>query len=715
MKFQLKSKFQPAGDQPRVIEEMVDNVKAGKKHQTLLGVTGSGKTFAVAQVVQQIQKPTLVIAHNKTLAAQLCNEFREFFPKNAVEFFVSYYDYYQPEAYIARSDTYIEKESMVNNEIDRLRHAATQALLSRKDVIIVASVSCIYGLGAPEAYEKMAIKLKVGQVLTRGDLLRQLISLQFERTTADVKRGQFRMRGETLEVMPVNLEIIYRIEFRGQTIQNIFVLDSVTRKTREETSEAWLFPAKHFVTTPVDRERAVKAIRQELKERLAYFEKQRKLLEVERLDRRTRFDLEMMQEIGYCHGIENYSRPLSGRPAGEPPDTLLSYFPKDFLMVIDESHVTVPQISGMSEGDAARKRSLIEYGFRLPSAADNRPLTFKEFEARMPQVIYASATPGPYEWKKSCECKTSSKFVIPAKARIQSLDPRIKPENDIVKRHPCTGIVEMIVRPTGLVDPEIIVRPVTARKANKQSQVDDLIVRIRERVKLKERIMVTTLTKKMAEDLTEFLEEDKIKVRYLHSEIDTLDRIGIITDFRKGIFDVLVGVNLLREGLDIPEVSLVAILDADKEGFLRSETSLIQTMGRAARNVRGQVVLYADEITGSMKRAMAETDRRRALQLDYNEKYHITPKTVQKKIRDLREMLGIESGQTDINKTVKLDLLAEPKDITVLIREKELLMKKAANELQFEFAAILRDEIKTLVQNKKKITPNEGDRTTSRK
>ncbi|MBI4280605.1 excinuclease ABC subunit UvrB, partial [Candidatus Uhrbacteria bacterium] len=656
---------------PGAIEQMVKNTAAGKQFQTLLGVTGSGKTFVIANVINQVQKPTLVIAHNKTLAAQLCNEFREFFPKNSVEYFVSYYDYYQPEAYLPRSDTYIEKEALINDEIDRLRHAATQALLTRGDVIIVASVSCIYGLGAPELYEEMVMKLRRRQIITRGDLLHQLVELQFSRTNAEVKRGQFRLRGETLEIMPVNQELIFRLEFRGQEIQQLFVLDPTTRNVREEVPEVWLFPAKHFVTTPPERELAVKAIRAELKERLAYFEKQGKLLEAERLERRTKFDLEMMKEIGFCHGIENYSRHLSGRAAGEPPATLLDYFPEDFLMVIDESHVTVPQLGGMYEGDASRKRNLIEYGFRLPSAADNRPLRFEELEARLRQVIFVSATPGPYERQKD-------------------------------------GIVEMIVRPTGLVDPEIVVRPVTGgealrnggakalRKEAGKSQVEDLVERIRDRVKKKERVMVTTLTKKMAEDLTEYLDGQNIKVRYLHSEIDTLDRIQILADFRKGIFDVLVGVNLLREGLDIPEVSLVAILDADKEGFLRSETSLIQTMGRAARNLAGQVALYADEVTGSMERAIRETERRRALQIEYNRLHRITPKTVQKKIHDLREMLGVEAGAVDAKRVAKLDAAAEPKDLPALIKEKERLMKQAANELQFELAAVLRDEIKEL-------------------
>ncbi len=669
MKFKLESKYKPTGDQPKAIKEIVDNLNLEKKHQTLLGVTGSGKTYVVANVILKTQKPTLVIAHNKTLAAQLTNEFREFFPASAVEYFVSYYDYYQPEAYMPRSDTYIEKEAMINDEIDRLRHAATQALLSRRDVIIVASVSCIYGLGAPEAYEKMAMRLKRDQIIVRGDLLKHLIELQFERTTSAVMRGHFRLHGETLEVMPVNQELIFRIEFKDQKIKNLFILDSVTRRVREEVEDIWIFPAKHFVTTEPQREEAIKAIKQELKDRLAYFNKNGKLLEAERLERRTRYDIEMMCEVGYCHGIENYSRHLSGRSPGAPPDTILSYFEKtngrDWLMVIDESHVTVPQIGGMHEADASRKRTLVDFGFRLPSAADNRPLTFGEFEKHMPQVVCVSATPGPYESKKG-------------------------------------NVVEMIVRPTGLIDPEIIVKPITAKKKNEKSQVDDLILRIRERVTNKERVLVTTLTKKMAEDLTDFLEDQKIKVRYLHSEIDTLDRIKIITEFRQGKFDVVVGVNLLREGLDLPEVTLVAILDADKEGFLRSETSLIQTIGRAARNVKGQVILYADEMTGSMERAIRETNRRRKIQTAYNIKHKITPKTIEKKIRDLREMLGIEIGEIDAKKTLAIEMKAGSKDLEILIAEKEKLMKKAANELQFEFAAVLRDEVRELRKRAKR-------------
>lgn len=663
-KFKLKSKFKPAGDQPEAIADLANGLKKNYGHQTLLGVTGSGKTFTVANVIAKINKPTLVIAHNKTLAAQLCNEFREFFPDNAVEYFVSYYDYYQPEAYLPRTDTYIEKEAMINDEIDRLRHAATQALLTRRDVIIVASVSCIYGLGAPETYEKIVLHLSNGQIITRADLLNQLITMQFNRTNSDLKRGEFRLRGETLEIMPMNQEIIYRVESNGQKINKIFAIDPVTRKIKDEPHDVWIFPAKHFVTLGPERERAFKTIKAELKDRLEYFNKNGKLLEAERLERRTRYDLEMIKEVGYCHGIENYSRHLSGRAAGEPPETLLDYFgkDKDWLMVIDESHVTVPQLSGMYEGDASRKRALVEFGFRLPSAADNRPLKFGEFEMRMPQTIYTSATPANYELEKSSQ------------------------------------IVEQIIRPTGLIDPEIIVKPITPKNPNEKSQVDDLIERITERVGRNERVMVTTLTKKMAEDLTDYLAEKKFKVKYIHSEVETLDRIKILTEFRRGKFDILVGVNLLREGLDLPEVTLVAILDADKEGFLRSETSLIQTIGRAARNVRGQVILYADQMTGSMDRAIRETLRRRKTQIAYNKKHGITPRTIQKKIKDI---IGEETKKEKIKNILDLDVAAEKgKSAEEIIKEKEKQMKAAAHALEFELAALLRDEIRELKKKK---------------
>lgn len=660
--FKLSTKYTPAGDQPQAIESLVSGVKKGMKHQTLLGVTGSGKTFTVANVIQQINKPTLVIAHNKTLAAQLCNEFRELFPENSVHYFVSYYDYYQPEAYIPTSDTYIDKEAMINDEIDKLRHAATTALLTRKDVIVVASVSCIYGLGAPEVYEKNIMILKTGARMKREDFMRKLVELQFSRTNADLTRSTFRLRGENWEIMPPDREIIYNLVVKNSVIEEIYAVDPVRGfqvGITPKVDEVVIAPARHFITEEVQRERAVKAIRAELKERLDYFNKNGKLLEAERLERRTKFDLAMIEEIGYCHGIENYSRHLSGRKAGEAPDTLLRYFPKDFLLVVDESHVTMPQISGMYEGDASRKRTLIEYGFRLPSAADNRPLKFDEFESRMPATIYTSATPGPYELKRS------------------------------------TQIVEQIIRPTGLVDPEVVIRPA-------KGQVDDLIATIETHVKTNERVLVTTLTKKMAEDLSAYLDEKKMKVTYIHSEVKTLDRIRILSDFRRGKFDILVGVNLLREGLDLPEVSLVAILDADKEGFLRSETSLIQTMGRAARNINGKVIMYADNITGSIERALRETTRRRKKQLEYNKTHGITPKTIEKAIHDIAA--EFDSARTDAKKLLTLDLApVAGKPLEAIIKEKEAAMREAAAELDFELAALLRDEIATLKRQTKPV------------
>ncbi len=649
MEFELISKFKPAGDQPKAIKELVQGLKKGMKHQTLLGVTGSGKTFTVANVINKIKKPTLVIAHNKTLAAQLCNEFRFLFPKNAVHYFVSYYDYYQPEAYLPTSDTYIGKEAMINDEIDKLRHAATTALLTRKDVIVVASVSCIYGLGAPEVYSENILHFKAGDTISRKELMRQFIKMQFTRTNAGLKRGSFRLRGDNWEIMPPNEEMIYNFELKGGKITKILVINPVKGMEPGKdygVDEVFISPARHFITLGPEKERALVAIRRELDERLKYFESKKMFLEAERLERRTKNDIAMIREIGYCNGIENYSRHLSGRASGEPPATLFDYFPEDYLLVIDESHVTVPQLGGMYEGDSSRKKTLIEYGFRLLSAADNRPLKFKEFEKRVKQVIYTSATPGPYEKEASRQ------------------------------------IVEQVVRPTGLVDPEIVIVPA-------KGQVNDLIPRIRERVLSKERVLVTTLTKKMAEDLSEYLAELKMRVDYLHSDVKTLERIKILTALRRGSFDVLVGVNLLREGLDLPEVSLVAILDADKEGFLRSETSLIQTIGRAARNVKGQVLIYADHITGSIERAVGETNRRRKIQLEYNKKRHITPTTIKKDISDILpveevlrlEMKPIPKSRTSINK---------------LLREKEREMKEAAGRLDFELAAILRDEIREL-------------------
>jgi excinuclease ABC subunit B len=665
--FNLKRPYQPSGDQPEAIAALTKGVKRGDRFQTLLGATGTGKTYTIANVIQDVQKPTLVIAHNKTLAAQLCNEFREFFPENAVEYFVSYYDYYQPEAYMPGSDTYIEKEAMVNEEIDRLRHAATQALLTRKDVIICASVSCIYGLGAPEAYEQTVLHVTVGEDLTRAKVLERLIEMQFKRTPQELTRGSFRARGGVLEIMPVHEESVYRIEAPQGVIEAIVRLDPVTRHIVREQHDLWVFPAKHFITLGPERERAIKAIKKELKERLKYFEKNKKPLEAERLDRRVKFDLEMMENLGYCNGIENYSRHLSGREEGAAPDTLFAYFPKDAMVVIDESHVTVPQLGGMSEGDRVRKETLVEYGFRLPSAKDNRPLRFTEIEERLKQAIFVSATPGKYEIQHSKQ------------------------------------VVEQIIRPTGLVDPEVLVRPITPKKKGDPSQVDDVIERIAEVTARGDRTLVTTLTKKMAEDLSAYLAEKKMKARYIHSDIKTIERLEILSDFRKGEYDVLVGVNLLREGLDLPEVSLVAILDADKEGFLRSDTSLIQTIGRAARNVRGQVVLYADVMTGSMKRAIDETTRRRDKQIAYNKKHGITPQTIIKALSDIRGVLGLSSpNQKDVKEILKLELGAETQDLKTVFKKKEAEMKQAAADLEFELATILRDELNEILNEIKK-------------
>ncbi|HOZ36527.1 MAG TPA: excinuclease ABC subunit UvrB [bacterium] len=693
MPFKLISRYKPSGDQPKAIKQLTAGLERGLKKQTLLGVTGSGKTFTIANVIEKAQLPTLVISHNKTLAAQLCQEFREFFPHNAVEYFVSYYDYYQPEAYLPHTDTYIEKEAQINEEIDRLRHACTQALMTRKDVIIVASVSAIYGLGSPEEYESIVLHLKKNQNLNREELTKQLISMQFERTNSDLRRGQFRLRGQTLEVVPVNEEIIYRFII-GEKIELIESLDPITRKIKNELFDIWLFPAKHYVANPEARQRAFKSINVELKEQLNYFKKKNKILEYERLKRRTRYDLEMIKNIGYCNGIENYSRHFENRQAGEPPFTLLDYFlrgshyeesnnsettknPADnnhakFLTIIDESHVTLPQIRGMYNGDKARKDTLIEHGFRLPSSRDNRPLKAYEFAQKINQIIYMSATPAEDEIRESEQ------------------------------------IVEQIVRPTGLVDPEVIMKPIVSSAKN-QSQIEDLLIRIDDRIKKHERVLVTTLTKRMAEDLTEYLEKKKIKVKYLHSDVETLDRIQTITDLRLGKIDVIVGVNLLREGLDIPEVSLVAILDADKEGFLRNETSLIQTIGRAARNVNGQVILYADNITNSIKQAIKETDRRRQIQIEYNKKHGITPKTIEKNIKNILEEFGITAkGESRTAKKIKskskteailsLDIKGDNRPIAEIIKDKEGQMKMAAKSLEFELATILRDEIRELRQ-----------------
>ncbi len=668
--FQLKQPYQPAGDQPEAIKDLTARLKKGARMLTLLGATGTGKTYTLANVINNIQKPTLVIAHNKTLAAQLCNEFREFFPENAVEYFVSYYDYYQPEAYLPKTDTYIEKEAQINAEIDRLRHNATQSLLTRKDVIVCASVSCIYGLGAPAAYAQTIFHVVTGEDISRQDTIARLIDMQFTRTNADLTRGSFRLTGTTLEVMPVNEEVIYRIEVLGNRVDRITQIHPVSRKVQAEHHDIWLFPAKHFIIAGPERDKALKDIRKELAERLKYFESKGLLLEAERIERRTKYDLEMMETLGYCSGIENYSRHLSGRKAGDHPDTLLSYFPEDFLCIMDESHVSISQVGGMYAGDRSRKDTLIDHGFRLPSARDNRPLTFDEFEKQIKQFVFMSATPGPFEYQNS------------------------------------DAIVEQLIRPTGLIDPEVIIQRITPKKKGELNQIEDAIERIIKVTKEKERTLVTTLTKKMAEDLTDYLKDKNIKAVYMHSGVKTADRLEILSEFRKGTYDVLVGVNLLREGLDLPEVSLVCILDADKEGFLRSETSLIQTIGRAARNVRGKVILYADNITGSMKRAIAETDRRRTKQVAYNNKHGITPKTIIKAIQDLRGQLGFETEPKDVKKILALELAAEDKQLNVVIKEKEAEMKEASLRLDFELAAILRDEIvvirKELDKRKKK-------------
>ncbi len=659
MKFKIQSDYKPAGDQPKAIKALVKGLNTGMKEQTLLGVTGSGKTFTMANVIEKTQRPTLVVAHNKTLAAQLCAEFRQFFPDNVVEYFVSYYDYYQPEAYMPRSDTYIEKEAQINDEIDRLRHAATQALLTRRDVIIVASVSCIYSLGSPEEYQANLLHITQPGDLTRELIMRELLSMQFERTGGDMKRGTFRVRGDVMEIMPVNLETIYRLEFDEGTLKKMSELDAVTRRHIKDLGDVFLFPARHYMTAPSVLKRAVNGIRGEMEDRVEELEGEGKLLEAERLKRRTTYDLSMIEQTGFCSGIENYSRWFDGRKPGEPPYTLIDFFPDDFLTIVDESHVTLPQTRGMLAGDQARKKNLVAHGFRLPSAVDNRPLSYAEFAERIKQRVYVSATPGDLELDESDQ------------------------------------VVEQIIRPTGLIDPEIIVRPVSGT-AEEDGQVDDLIPRIKQRIEDGDRVLVTTLTKKMSEDLTEYLVDEGVKVEYLHSDIKTLDRVEILNKFRNGVIDVIVGVNLLREGLDLPEVSLVAILDADKEGFLRSEMSLIQTMGRAARNVRGQVVLYADQMTGSLKRAIAETERRRKIQMAHNKKHGITPTSTKRELSDIRQMLGAEIEEPDISDVLKIELSAEPHEIEEVIEEKKYDMSQAAQDLDFETAAILRDEIEAL-------------------
>ena len=668
VKFQISTEKTPAGDQPKAIESLVSGIKAGETHQTLLGVTGSGKTFTAANVIQQIQKPTLVIAHNKTLAAQLAQEYRDFFPDNAVHYFVSYYDYYQPEAYVPTSDTYIEKEAQINEEIDRLRHASTQALLTRDDVIIVASVSCIYGLGSPEQYMKKHLKIERGYTTTRTDMLRTLIDLYFERTNADLTPGAFRAVGNTIEIMPTNERVIYRLGFSGATIGSITKIDAISRQIIEEPDVFFLFPAKHFVTPEDEIKVALADIKLELEEQLKQFKKEGKILEAERLKRRTQHDMALIREMGYCNGIENYSRHFDRRKPGEAPYTLLSYFPHkedgtpDFLTIIDESHVTISQLNGMYAGDRSRKNTLVEHGFRLPSAVDNRPLKFDEIDERLGQRIYTTATPGKYELAKHEE--------------------------------EGAPIVEQIIRPTGLIDPEIVLRPVV-EKGEYPGQVKDFIEESVAVITSGARVLVTTLTKKMAEDLADFLDERDIKSKYIHSDVDTLERIEILTDFRKGEFDCLVGVNLLREGLDLPEVELVAILDADKEGFLRSETALIQTIGRAARNVNGRVVLYADEMTNSLEAAVGETRRRREKQLAYNTEHGITPQTIKKEIKSIADQLRTEHDET-VDTLLKVDMELFKKNPKKVLKEKRRQMEEAVAILDFETAAIIRDEIKHL-------------------
>ena len=647
--FELVSQYKPTGDQPQAIEDLVRGFKEGNQCQTLLGVTGSGKTFTMANVIQQINKPTLVIAHNKTLAAQLYGEFKEFFPNNAVEYFVSYYDYYQPEAYVPSSDTYIAKDSSVNEEIDKLRLSATAALIERRDVIVVASVSCIYGLGEPENFEQMMVSLRPGMEKDRDEVLRQLIDIQYDRNDMDFKRGTFRVRGDTVEVVPADRgDTAIRVEFFGDEIDRISEIDMLTGEIKNTLNHIAIFPASHYVVPKERMEKAIKNIEIELEEQVKYFKAEGKLLEAQRIAERTNFDIEMMRETGFCSGIENYSRHLAGLAPGQPPNTLMDYFPDDFIIMIDESHKTVPQIGGMYHGDQSRKRTLVEYGFRLPSALDNRPLSFEEFESKIDQVMFVSATPGKYE-----------------------------EEHELLR-------AEQVIRPTGLLDPEVEVRPV-------EGQIDDLIGEVNKEIANKHKILITTLTKRMAEDLTDYMRELGIRVRYLHSDIDTLERTEIVRDMRLDVFDVLVGINLLREGLDIPEITLVAILDADKEGFLRSETSLIQTIGRAARNAEGHVIMYADTITDSMRAALDETQRRREVQMAYNEEHGITPKTIQKAVRDLISV-SRKVAASELQMEKDPESMSE-KELEKLIKELEKQMKKAAADLNFEAAAELRDKL----------------------
>ena len=647
--FKLKAPYKPTGDQPQAIAELVKGFKEGNQCQTLLGVTGSGKTFTMANVIQQLQKPTLVIAHNKTLAAQLYGEFKEMFPENAVEYFVSYYDYYQPEAYVPSSDTYIAKDSSVNEEIDKLRLSATAALIERRDVIVIASVSCIYGLGEPENFEQMMVSLRPGMEKDRDEVLRQLIDIQYDRNDMDFKRGTFRVRGDTVEIVPADRgDTAIRVEFFGDEIDRISEIDMLTGEVKNTLNHIAIFPASHYVVPKERMEKAIRNIEIELEEQVKYFKSEGKLLEAQRIAERTNFDIEMMRETGFCSGIENYSRHLAGLAPGQPPNTLMDYFPDDFIIMIDESHKTVPQIGGMYHGDQSRKRTLVEYGFRLPSALDNRPLSFDEFESKIDQVMFVSATPGKYE-----------------------------EEHELLR-------AEQVIRPTGLLDPEVEVRPV-------EGQIDDLIGEVNKEIANKHKILITTLTKRMAEDLTDYMRELGIRVRYLHSDIDTLERTEIVRDMRLDVFDVLVGINLLREGLDIPEITLVAILDADKEGFLRSETSLIQTIGRAARNAEGHVIMYADTITDSMRAALDETQRRREVQRAYNEEHGITPKTIQKAVRDLIAV-SKKVAASEVQMEKDPESMSE-KELEKLIKELEKQMKKAAADLNFEAAAELRDKL----------------------
>ncbi|AKA71528.1 excinuclease ABC subunit UvrB [Clostridium scatologenes] len=657
--FKIHSKFKPTGDQPQAIDSIVKSINDKEKFQTLLGVTGSGKTFTMANIIERVKKPTLVLAHNKTLAAQLCSEFREFFPENCVEYFVSYYDYYQPEAYVAQTDTYIEKDASINDEIDKLRHSATSALLEGRDVIVVASVSCIYGLGNPEEYKKLTLSLREGMIKDRDEVLKKLVEIQYERNEINFVRGTFRVKGDVLDIFPASSSgKAIRIEFFGDEIDRIKEFDALTGETIGTRKHVSIFPASHFATSKERLEIAIKNIESELEERVRELTSQDKLLEAQRIKQRTNFDIEMMREVGYCSGIENYSRILDGRAKGTPPQTLIDYFPEDYLLFIDESHVTMPQVKAMYAGDRSRKESLVDYGFRLPSAFDNRPLTFNEFEGKLNQVVFVSATPANYELEHS------------------------------------TNVAEQIIRPTGLLDPEIEVKPI-------KGQIDDLYKSIVETIKRGYRILVTTLTKKMAEDLSDYFKEMNVKANYLHSGIDTIQRMEIIRDLRKGEFDVLIGINLLREGLDIPEVALVAILDADKEGFLRSERSLIQTIGRAARNSESKVIMYADKITDSMGKAISETNRRRKIQMEYNEKHNIIPKTIKKEIREVIEATKIleEKAQYD---SLEEAMEANNENIDLLISKYEKEMKQAAKELQFELAADLRDKILKLKKQKKK-------------